>query len=211
MTNSTEEWGDYVILMPIRVVPRKNIELGLRIIYELKKLVQERQVRLLITGPPDPQTMIRGETYVDYLNKIIKKLGIENNVSLIHDLLSFRRIYDNNKIVKWGIADAYALADLILITSKEEGFGLPVLEAGAARKPLFVSRIEPFEELLKEGIEAYMFGLRDKPADIAFKIFRYFLSDIIQYKLNNVIVKYRWSAIVKEKVLPFLKDLIDAG
>jgi len=130
---------------------------------------------------------------------------------LIHDLISFRRLYENNCIIKWGIADAYALSDLVLITSKEEGFGLPVLEAGVARKPLFVSRIKPFEELLKEGIEAYMFGLNEKPANIAFKIFRYFLSDIIQYNFNNVIRKYRWSVIVKDKVLPFLRDIVEAA
>jgi len=80
-----------------------------------------------------------------------------------------------------------------------------------ARKALFVSRIKPFEELLKEGIEAHMFGLNEKPANIALKIFRYFLSDVIQYNFNNVIRKYRWSVIVKEKVLPFLKELTDAA
>lgn len=204
-------WGDYVVLMPIRVLPRKNIELGLKIVYELKKLVGERRVRLLITGPSDPEAMINKERYVDYLNEMMKKLNLEDDVLLIHDLISFRRLCENDKFVKWGIADAYALADLVLITSKEEGFGLPVLEAGAARKPLFVCRIEPFEELLKEGIEAYMFGLNEKPTNIAFKIFRYFLSDIIQYNFNNVVSKYRWRVIVNERVLPFLKDLTEAA
>ncbi len=205
------KWDDYVILMPIRVLPRKNIELGLKVIYELKKLVGERRVKIVITGPPDPQAMIKQKRYLDYLNKMIKKLNLEDNILLIHDLISFRRLHENNRITKWGIADAYALADLVLITSKEEGFGLPILEAGVARKPLFVSRIKPFEELLKEGIEAYMFGLNEKPANIAFKIFRYFLSDIIQYNFNNVIRKYRWNGIVKDKVLPFLRDIVEAA
>jgi glycosyltransferase involved in cell wall biosynthesis len=204
-------WEDYVILMPIRVLPRKNIELGLKIVYELKKLVGERRVRLVITGPPDSQARAHSQRYVDYLDKMKKKLNIEDNVLLIHDLISFRRLYENNEIVKWGIADAYALADLILITSKEEGFGLPVLEAGVARKALFVSRIKPFEEILREDIEAHMFGLNEKPANIAFKIFRYFLSDIIQHNFNNVIRKYRWSVIVKDKVLPFLRDIVEAA
>jgi glycosyltransferase involved in cell wall biosynthesis len=202
------KWEDYMILMPIRIVPRKNIELGLRIIYELKKLMGDRRVRLIITGPPDYQAMVRKERYPDYLNKMIKKLGLEDNVLLIHDLISFRRIRKKKKIRKWGIADIYALADLVLITSKEEGFGLPILEAGVARKPLFVGRIPPFEELLKEGIEAHMFGLNEKPSSIAFKIFRYFLTDIIQYNFNNVVEKYRWRTIVKEKVHPLLKELM---
>jgi len=204
-------WDDYVILMPIRILPRKNIELGLKVVYELQKLVGEQRVRLVITGPPDNQAHAHAQRYIDYLDKMIKKLNLEDNVLLIHDLISFKRLSENNKIVKWGIADAYALADLVLITSKEEGFGLPVLEAGVARKALFVSRIKPFEELLKEGIEAHMFGLNEKPANIALKIFRYFLSDIIQYNFNNVIRKYRWSVIVKEKVLPFLKELTDVA
>jgi len=68
------KWDDYVILMPIRVLPRKNIELGLKIIYELKKLVGERRVRLVITGPPDPQARAYAQRYVDYLNNLMKKL-----------------------------------------------------------------------------------------------------------------------------------------
>jgi glycosyltransferase involved in cell wall biosynthesis len=204
-------WEDYVILMPIRVIPRKNIELGLKIVYELKKLVREQRVRLVITGSPDFQARAYAQRYIDYLKKMIKRLKLEDNVLLIHDMIAFRRHYENKEIVKWGIADAYALADLVLITSKEEGFGLPVLEAGVARKPLFVSRIKPFEELLKEGIEAHMFGLSEKPANVALKIFRYFLSDIIQYNFNNVIRRYRWSVIVEEKVLPFLKDLVETA
>ncbi len=202
-------WEDYVILMPIRVLPRKNIELGLRIIYSLKRLVREPQVKLVITGTSDPEAMINGEKYVDYLNKLIKEYELEDNVLMIQDLISFRRTYEKDTIVRWGIADAYALADLVLITSSEEGFGLPVLEAGVARKPLFVSRIEPFKELLKEGIEAYMFELDEKPEDVAFKIFRFFLSDIIQFNFNNVVNKYRWDVIVKDKVLPFLKEITE--
>jgi glycosyltransferase involved in cell wall biosynthesis len=202
-------WGDYVILMPIRVLPRKNITLGLRIIYELKKLIGEHRVRLLITGPIDPQATINGEIYPEYLTNMIQQLNLEEDVLFIHDLIMFKRLYEQDKISKWGIADAYALADLILITSEEEGFGLPVLEAGVARKPLFVSRIEPFEELLTEEIDAHMFGLNDRPADIAFKIFRHFLSDIVQYNFNNTISKYRWSVIINEQMLPFLNQCID--
>jgi glycosyltransferase involved in cell wall biosynthesis len=202
-------WGDYVILMPIRVLPRKNITLGLEIIHELKKLIGEHRVRLIITGPIDTQTMINEETYPDHLNKRINELNLAEDVLFIHDLISFRRLFEKDKISKWGIADAYALADLILITSEEEGFGLPVLEAGVARKPLFVSRIEPFEELLREGIEAYMFGLNDRPADVAFKIFRHFLGDIVQHNFNNAISKYRWSVVIEEKILPFLNQCIE--
>ena len=59
-------------------------------------------------------------------------------------------------------------------------------------------------------MHAHMFGLNET-ANIAFKIFRYFLSDIIQYNFNNVIRKYRWSVIVKDKVLPFLRDIVEAA
>jgi len=204
------KWGDYVVLMPVRVVPRKNIELGIKIIYELKKLIGDHKVKLVITGPPDNQVTVKRKKYVDCLNELIKKLGLEEDVLMIHDLIAFRRVYENGEIVRWGIADAYALADLVLITSKEEGFGLPILEAGVARKPLFVGRIPPFEELLKEGIEAYMFGLNEKPQSIAFKIFRYIMGNIIQFNFNNVVEKYRWSTIVEEKVRPLLQSLVSA-
>ena len=45
------------------------------------------------------------------------------------------------------IADFYRLADALLMPSREEGFGIPVLEAGLSRLPIFCADIPPLREL----------------------------------------------------------------
>jgi len=71
-------YQDLVILIPVRVTPRKNLELALDIVYELKYLLGgERRVKVLITGPPDHQAVARGIEYLEHLNIKIKMLGLE--------------------------------------------------------------------------------------------------------------------------------------
>jgi len=81
----------------------------------------------------------------------LKMLGLEDSVRFCHELVAYERSISGG-VVKWNVADVYTISDLVLVPSKEEGFGLPVIEAGAARKMLFVSRIPPFEELINAGI-----------------------------------------------------------
>lgn len=49
---------DYIILKPVRVIPRKNIELALFAIEELKHLIGlARKIKLLIKAHPDHQAI----------------------------------------------------------------------------------------------------------------------------------------------------------
>lgn len=61
--------------------------------------------------------------------------------------------------------------------------------ARAARKPLFCSRIPPFQELIREDIEGFMFDLQDDLKNIAFRIFR-LLEDRVNNNFDNVTKKY---------------------
>jgi glycosyltransferase involved in cell wall biosynthesis len=49
------------------------------------------------------------------------------------------------------IANQYSAADLVLFVPTYEGFGLPILEAQAAGRPLITSRRAPMEEVAGEG------------------------------------------------------------
>ena len=64
--------------------------------------------------------------------------------------------------------DLYLAADLLLFPSLREGFGIPILEAGIARLPVFCSDIPPFRE--SAGEAAHYFGLDEDPAAIAGRI-----------------------------------------
>lgn len=196
-------FSDFIIVTPVRVLPRKNIELALRVVHELLHLAGKRKIKLLITGPPgtDPKSV----AYEAKLKEIVETWKLNDTVIFCHNLIGFKRQFSNDKIVKWSVADVYNVADLVLIPSKEEGFGLPVIEAGAARKPIFCSRIPPFQELIREDIEGYMFDLNNPPTDIAFRIYRMMLENTVDNNFDQVMEKYDWESIVLKKVIPLLR------
>lgn len=194
---------DYIVVCPVRVTPRKNIELAVFIIDELQHLIRDpRQIKFLITGPPDHQALKLGITYLDNLNELIERKGLKKRVIFCHELINHEREYVNGNIKKWSVADVYNIADLVLIPSKEEGFGLPVIEAGASRKPIFCSRIPPFQELIKDDIEGFMFDLQEDPKNIAFRIYRNHLLDRVNNNFDNVIKRFTWDSIIKNKLVP---------
>lgn len=196
---------DYILLTPVRVTPRKNIELALFVVDELRHLMSaSRAVKLIVTGPPDHQARKMGMAYWDYLQELIARRGLRENVIFCHNIIGQRREYENGEIKKWSIADVYNIADLIFIPSKEEGFGLPVIEAGASRKPVFCARIPPFQELIRDDIEGYMFDLKEDPRSIAFRIYREFLMDRVETNFNNVVKRFSWDVIVTKKIIPLL-------
>jgi glycosyltransferase involved in cell wall biosynthesis len=195
-------FDDFIIVTPVRVLPRKNIELALNVVHELAHISNRRRIKLLISGPPgaDPDSI----AYESKLREIIKMRRLQDSVIFCHDLISFKRQFSDGNITKWSVADCYNIADLVFIPSKEEGFGLPVIEAGAARKPIFCSRIPPFQELIREDIEGYMFDLRNPPQDIAFRIYRMMLENAVDNNFDQVVEKYDWESIVLKKVIPLL-------
>jgi glycosyltransferase involved in cell wall biosynthesis len=196
---------NYIIVTPVRITPRKNIELALFVVDELKHLISEpRQIKLLVTGPPDHQASKLGIAYLEYLKELIERRGLRDNVIFCHELIDQKREYKNGVIQRWSVADVYNIADMIFIPSREEGFGLPVIEAGAARKPIFCSRIPPFQELIRDDIEGFMFDLDEDPKSIAFRIYRRYLEDRVDNNFDNVIRRFTWDNIIKKKIIPLL-------
>lgn len=197
---------DHIMVTPVRVTPRKNIELALSVAERLKRFTDpSHRIRLIITGPPDHQAVKMGVKYLDYLRDLIKKLGLQENVIFCHNMVARKRVYRRGTVVKWSVADVYNIADIIFVPSKEEGFGLPVIEAGAARKPIFCSRISPFRELIRDDIEGYMFSLDDDPEDIALRIYRYIMESKVERNFDNVIKNFGWDSIVRKQVIPLLR------
>ena len=196
---------DYIIVVPVRVTPRKNIELAFFVVDELKHLMSAvGRIKLLVTGPPEHQATKMGALYSEYLHELIERRNLRENVLFCHEYISQKREYKDGEIKKWSVADVYNIADLVFIPSKEEGFGLPVIEAGAARKTLFCSRIPPFQELIRDDLEGFMFDLSESPKSIAFRIYRQFLEDRVLNNFENVIKRFNWKSIIANKIIPLL-------
>ena len=98
-----------------------------------------KDARLLVTGPLGPHNAANRE-YFDRLISLRRELHVEEAVYFLAELT-------NSMIPDEVIADFYRLADLLFFPSWEEGFGIPILEAGLAGIPVFATEIEPLREL----------------------------------------------------------------
>lgn len=126
-----------LFLLPARLTPRKNIELALKIINVLRE--DFPQVRLLITGPEGPHNPAN-RAYRQKLIELRDDLGLQGSVNFLAELTP-------EFLPDEVIADFYRLADALLFPSHEEGFGIPLIEAGFSGIPVFCADIPVLREL----------------------------------------------------------------
>jgi len=173
-----------VVVQPSRVTPRKNLELSIHIIRGIKLLGYN--ILFILTGAYDPHEE-RAVAYYRRLKYWINELELQDNIAVLAEY----RFRDRTKLVpdRIFIRDLYLMADLLLMTSKDEGFGLPLLEAGMIKLPIACSSIAPFQEV---GRGICFFGLDEPPLTIAGRIMEY-LARIDTHKMfRNVMRKYVW-------------------
>ncbi|OEU45454.1 MAG: hypothetical protein BBJ60_03625 [Desulfobacterales bacterium S7086C20] len=190
---------DLVVVQPSRITPRKNLELSLHIIRGIKLL--GHNVLFMLTGAYDPHEE-RAVAYYRRLRYWIDELELQDNIAVLAEY----RFCDRKKLVpnRIFIRDLYLMADLLLMTSTDEGFGLPLLEAGLIKLPIACSKIAPFEEI-GEGI--CFFGLEEPPLTIAGRIMEYLARTDTHKMFRNVMHKYVWDVVCKKDVLPFLREV----
>jgi len=179
--------ADIVMLFPSRILRRKNYELGIRIVAEMKKL--GKKVKFLITGPPDPHNPATVE-YFNLLRRMRKKLGVESEVAFLANPEGL-----NLKIGYSELKGLYACSDMLLITSWQEGFGIPLMEAASRKMPIACTDIAPLPEVVENY--ACLFGLDENPAAIARKILKYLGKLPTHYLFKKVLFTYSWEAIYK--------------
>ncbi len=189
--------AEMVLLLPARITRRKNIELGLRITAALHE--QGHQAHLVVTGPPGPHNPAN-VAYLKRLQHLRHELGLERYVHFLYEQGTLEQPFIPDDAM---MAELYMVADALLFPSKQEGFGIPVLEAGLARLPIFCSDIPPFKE--SGGTEITVFGLDEEPHRIARQIVEVLAADPAYRLRRRVLEEYTWQQIVKNKVLPLLE------
>ena len=147
-----------LLLLPVRITPRKNIELALGVLAELQGPFPD--AKLIVTGPLGPHNPAN-QVYFEHLLAMRDELGLAGAAQFLAQLV-------DHPIADAVIADLYKVADLLFLPSKEEGFGIPVLEAGLASLPIFCADIPALREL--GGDEVRYFSPDGDPAQIAQQI-----------------------------------------
>jgi mannosylglucosylglycerate synthase len=183
---------DIVLLLPVRITRRKNIEAGIRAIRSLKD--RGLDVRFLISGPVAPHHPARSRSYLADLKALRAELNVSEEVVFLADELG-ENLDDRT------VAELFTVSDVLLFPSAQEGFGLPILEAGVARLPMVLSDIPIFREV--GGSDIRTFTLDSAAGTIAAEILRS-LDNGPSRLYRRALREYRWDAIVDRKILPLL-------
>ncbi|HET9000211.1 MAG TPA: glycosyltransferase family 4 protein [bacterium] len=186
-----------VLLLPARITRRKQIEYALAVASEIVR--RELTVRLLVTGPLGAHNP-RNRSYLQELRALRRRLGLEEHVVFCTDLRGPRGrplvLSDRT------MADLYMLADALLLPSRDEGFGLPLLEAGLARLPAFTTDLAALRAVGDDAI--HTFDLGDPPARVAAAIIDTLMEERGYRLRRRVLASYRWSVIMREQIVPLL-------
>jgi glycosyltransferase involved in cell wall biosynthesis len=184
---------DIVLLLPVRITRRKNIEAAIRTV----RCLTDRglDVIFLVSGPQAPHHPGLSDTYLGELKALRAALGVEEQVIFLADSLG-------HNLETEAVADLYAVADVLLFPSAQEGFGIPILEAGLARVPIVLSDIPIFHEV--GGGDVTVFGLDEPPESVANRLIA--ALDTPSSRLyRRVLREYRWDAIVDRQIIPLLR------
>lgn len=183
------------LLLPVRITPRKNIELAIQTIAALRQTMP--QATLLITGPPGPHNPANRHYFAE-LRQLRADLGLAGQV---HFLAEITDEYVPDEV----IADLYRLADALFFPSREEGFGIPMLEAGLLGLPIFCADIPPLREIA--GPYATYFSPDCDPAELAAQISDCLASSATTQLRQRVRRLYTWRGIFAEKIAPLLEGI----
>jgi glycosyltransferase involved in cell wall biosynthesis len=182
-----------ILLAPVRLTRRKNLELSLSVLAVL--LHKMPQAVLVITGPPGAHN----PTNIEYMRQLQKQrgdLGLEGRIHILAE-------YIPEGLSDACVADFYRLADALFLPSREEGFGIPILEAALARLPIFCSDLEPLRALAGEWAD--YFTPDDRPSKIAGIIFQRLKDDPVFRLRVQIRQSYSWEAVFRRHIAPLLE------
>jgi len=184
--------GSPLLLLPVRITPRKNIELALRVCASLRQYFPD--TKLVVTGPLGPHNPAN-VNYFERLTALRRELKLEN---VVYFLAKFTTEYLPDEV----ISDFYRLADALFLPSREEGFGIPILDAGLAGLPIFCSDIPPLRSL--GGSYATYFSPDADSDEIANTIVKQLSSNTVFQMRAKVRKEYAWTRIYELYISPFL-------
>ncbi len=181
-----------ILLLPVRMTPRKNIELALHTLAELRK--QFSNAALVVTGPLGPHNADNLK-YFEMLTSLRTQLGLQGSVHFLAELV-------DSFLPDEVIADFYRISDALFFPSREEGFGIPLIEAAFSHLPAFCADIPPLREL---GLgDAVFFSPDEEPAKIANMLAEYFQSSSTARLSMRARSSFRWEAVYHQHIAPIL-------
>lgn len=137
------ENGESVILHPARLVEEKGADISVRMVHRLRR--EGFAVRLILTGP---------ENVVDWKDE--RSILLKAIEALIGELDLYGAVeFQDASFAQ--MPHLYQQADLVIYPSRyPEPFGLVPLEAGAAGRPVVVTRVGGLPETVVDGVTGFI-------------------------------------------------------
>jgi glycosyltransferase involved in cell wall biosynthesis len=188
--------ADPLFLLPVRLTPRKNIELALRVLAKVQ--IEFPKAMLLVTGPLGAHSPTNA-AYKRRLLQLRSELDLQGAVHFLAEI-STESIPDSV------IADFYRLADALIFPSREEGFGIPIVEAAFSSIPVFCTDIPVLHELGGEDVS--YFDPRAKPETIARQISNRLESEATWRWARRAKRSYAWDSIYCSQIDPLIQEVM---
>lgn len=191
---------DLIACLPVRAIPRKNLELAIRI---ARAIVDKKiKFKLLLTANIDYKRK-KNLDYYNSLQKLVQRLKLNNNVFFLEDYFK-RFATDHKPAPKIPIPELFLISDFLLFTSRLEGFGLPLIEAGLMRCPIFTIDLPPLREIGSTNINYFTSNANAK------QIADYILENLKKmpqaYFYRKVIKNFSLHTTFKKRILPLIKE-----
>ncbi|HUV80907.1 MAG TPA: glycosyltransferase family 4 protein [Patescibacteria group bacterium] len=191
---------DLIACFPVRAIPRKNLEFALRIARAI--LNKGVKFKLLFTANIDYKRE-KNLNYYNHLKDLVQELNLKNHVFFLEEY--FKRFATDKKPAPTiSIPELFLISDFLLFTSRVEGFGLPLIEAGLMRCPIFAADIPPLREIGSTNINYFM---RDANAE---QVADYILESLKKmpqaYFYRKIIKKFSLHTIFNRRILPLIKN-----
>ncbi len=132
-----------VVLTLARIDAQKNQHMPTRLLGPLRDI--SPKTHLLIVGN------VTNPAYYDELLEIIDRAELDGHVTIVPGIPS-----DSQELV-----DAYHAADVFLLSSFHEPFGIVILEAWSAGLPVLASNVGGIPHFVEDGIDGLLFDPND--------------------------------------------------
>jgi mannosylglucosylglycerate synthase len=183
-----------ILLYPTRILQRKNLGLALQILAALLEI--DFRAWLFITGAANGYNP-GAKAHFARLKRQASELGVTDRVRWVNEHF----FVDDAQL-----RSLYLVSDALLFTTKQEGFGLPILEAAAFRLPIFCSDIEPLRSNLPPG--SIPFDLRSSPRNISLTIAESLKQDRGFLSRKLILQRHAALDLYRTKIEPLLQRKI---
>ncbi len=181
--------ADPLLLLPARLTRRKRVEAAIAALSALR--AKGLPAALVVTGSPGAHNAGNRR----YFAELRDQAAAVDGAHLLY-ALGVRPTYRV-------IADLYALADVLVLPSANEGFGIPIVEAGLHRLPIVCTDLPALRGLAGDDA-TYLSPDADGPA-IAQAIIARLASDP-EARLRSRSKRLSWTGVIRKRVVPVILE-----